>query len=585
MVTINRRAFLRLFGVAGLAPLAGCSLLGKGVLQRCPHDPAISDPQGPLTIDVHAHIFNGADLQVAEFLSRVVARSTQSELRGVVDAFSDLLQFLSWRQAPNAEEELTALAAYEHVLANCNRVEHAVLLEKARQKDYDLGRAQLQAALNASRQSFGTPLQPRGRFSVPFLLGVQAEIRDMPTLQRSWRQRRAVSQAPTSDGSDRQTLQGRTSARSYIDFALHFFAHRYVNALDYLEIYSIPSNRKVDLLIPSLVDYDWWLARGRRTEVILTQQMALMERIAVATQGRVHGFVPFCPFREAMTRRGSAPGESLTLVRDAIENRGFLGVKLYPPMGFAPYGNSPLQVWQGKPSLPDAAQERAFGERLDAALRSLFVWCSDNDVPVMAHTNHSNGPYEEFEDLAGAQYWDKALKEFRGLRVSFGHFGDTDTADHRGERAKAFVALMSSTSGSPGERTFADSGFFADALTQTDKLRDTLLALYGSTSGGLLAERFMYGSDWEMLATQVDADSYFYRFGTVLDYIDGARRGTRVRGLLPSEAFFGWNAVHYLGLTSGSKARERLEKFYRAHRIPTPDWMVKVDRAPLSLRR
>jgi predicted TIM-barrel fold metal-dependent hydrolase len=583
--TITRRALLKLLAGGAVAPLTGCSLLCKGLRPRCPHDPSISDPQGPLTIDVHAHIFNGSDLQVSEFLSKVVGRSVRSELRGFVDAFSDLLQFLSWRLAPSAEKEFAALDAYDQMLASCNRVEHTALLERVRQKDYDLGRTQLQAALNASLRNFGTPLQSRGQFSAPFLRGVQDEIRDMPPLQPSWRQHRAARQQTTTETSDRQTLQGRTSARAYIDFALHFFAHRYVNALDYLETYSAPSRRKVDLLVASLVDYDWWLARGRRTEVSLAQQVALMERIAITTQGRVHGFVPFCPFREAMTSRGSAAGESLTLVRDAIENRGFLGVKLYPPMGFAPYGNGALQVWRGKASLPEASQERGFGERLDAAMRSLFVWCRANGVPVMAHTNHSNGPYDEFEDLAGAQYWDRALKEFPGLTISFGHFGDTDTADHGGERAKAFVALMTSAAGSPGRKTFADSGFFADALTQTDKLRDTLLDLYGAAEGGLLAERLMYGSDWEMLATQVDADQYFYRFGTVLEYIDGALRERRVRGLLPSEAFFGWNAVHYLGLIAGSKARQRIEKFYRVHRVPVPNWMGKVDRATLSLRQ
>jgi len=250
-------------------------------------------------------------------------------------------------------------------------------------------------------------------------------------------------------------------------------------------------------------------------------------------------------------------------------------------MGFAPYGNTGLRVWQGKASLPDAAQDPRFGDRLDEAMRSLFVWAVAAEVPVMAHTNHSNGPYDEFEDLAAAKYWVKALETFPGLRISFGHFGDSDTADHQGNEARPFLAIMSREPGAGGEFAFADSGFFADALTQTEKLRDTLLALYRSSVGGLLAERFMYGSDWEMLATQVDSDSYLSRMGTVFEDIDVAL-GRVLRGGLPSEAFFGWNAVKYLGLVSGSKTRGRLEAFYRVHRIPTPDWMAKVDRIEKS---
>src|SRR5688572_20031752 len=120
-MTLCRRTFLRRSAIATLVPLSGCSLLRKSVSKYCPHDPWISDPNGHLTIDAHAHIFNGADLQVSEFLSKVVGRSAASELRGFVDAFSDLLQFLSWRIAPNAEEELAALTAYERSLVDCNR--------------------------------------------------------------------------------------------------------------------------------------------------------------------------------------------------------------------------------------------------------------------------------------------------------------------------------------------------------------------------------------------------------------------------------------------------------------------------------
>ncbi len=576
MVRMNRRTLIGMLGAA-LLPVGGCAGFLSCTRSRCPHDPAISDRDGPLTIDVHVHVFNGADLQVAEFLSQVTTRSKESELGVFVDALGDVLQFLAWQVAPGAQEEFTALAGYERLLAGCDRGGHAALFKKAQQDDYDRGRRQLQDAVNASQQRFGVPVQPRGRFSAAFLRGVHAEIRDMPPLRPDWRQRRVSGPRVAPAEADLQITQGRTSARSYIDFALHFFAHRYANALDYLETYSVPSSRKIDLLVSSLVDFDWWLARGRPTKVSLADQVALMERVSVLTQGRIHGFVPFCPFRELMTAR-SGPGESLALVQDAVENRGFLGVKLYPPMGFAAYSNGPLRVWQGKPTLPEAAQDPGFGERLDRALSTLFEWCVAQQVPLMAHANRSNGPYTEFEDLAGAPYWSQALAKFRGLPVSFGHFGDTDTADHQGERAKAFMALMSETTGTPGARAYADSAFFADALTQPDKLRDTMLELYRSAPGRLLPERLMYGSDWEMLTTQVDADRYFDRFGSVFRQIDDALPGARPRGLRPSDAFFGWNAVSYLGLAAGTRSRARLEKFYRKHGLPAPDWMIKVDR-------
>ena len=77
-------------------------------------------------------------------------------------------------------------------------------------------------------------------------------------------------------------------------------------------------------------------------------------------------------------------------------------------------------------------------------MHSLFSYCLANDVPVMAHTNHSNGPYEEFKALAGSAYWKLALDEFPGLRVSSAISG-TPIEDHKGDRTLPFLQLMTTS--------------------------------------------------------------------------------------------------------------------------------------------
>ena len=246
-------------------------------------------------------------------------------------------------------------------------------------------------------------------------------------------------------------------------------------------------------------------------------------------------------------------------------------------MGFAPFGNSELSVWRDKSTLHEDAHKLDFGKRLDAAMHTLFEWCAANGVPIMAHSNRSNGPYEDFEHLAGADYWAKALSRFPDLKICFGHFGDTDTVDHKGERTLEFIKLMTSDITAPGRYAYGDSSFFADALTQPNKLRETLSSLFNSDRTGVFAERFLYGSDWEMLLTQNDADSFLERFIDLMNWLDTS--GTRpVRGVKISEAFFGWNAVEYLGLQRGQPNRDRLQKFYKKHGLKDPDWMIKVDR-------
>lgn len=46
-----------------------------------------------------------------------------------------------------------------------------------------------------------------------------------------------------------------------------------------------------------------------------------------------------------------------------------------------------------------------------------------------------------------------------------------------------------------------------------------------------------------------------------------------------SDAFFGRNAVEFLGLRGGRGNRGRLEHFYARHNMSEPEWMCKVDDA------
>jgi hypothetical protein len=77
-------------------------------------------------------------------------------------------------------------------------------------------------------------------------------------------------------------------------------------------------------------------------------------------------------------------------------------------------------------------------------MRKILGWCEANQVPVMAHTNLSNGVTQEFEALAGAQFWDMALQAYSKLRVNFGHFGDTAPVEDGLTRARDFAGLMRS---------------------------------------------------------------------------------------------------------------------------------------------
>jgi predicted TIM-barrel fold metal-dependent hydrolase len=557
---VTRRDFVA--AVAGaLAALPACA--ETAIL--CPGDPAVSNAATPLTIDTHAHFFNGSDLQIREFLSQTTV-GPDSELYSLVHAMGALLQRTAWHLAPSGQRELAAIRRYAALLKDCGGGADQLRSASASsfREGYDIGRRQLQSAADMAYQSTegASVLGPKAGNK-----GLGAAIAGLPPTYDEFEERR-------SDGAT--ILGSQPTVLGYLQFVLHHFNHRHVNAIDYLTTYSRKSARKIDLVVACMVDYDYWLARGGATPTPLADQVEVMSQVSILLGGRVHGFAPFCPFRETITAGPDGVGDSMRLVRRAIETRGFIGVKLYPPMGFAAWGNTGKTVWKGKSTLLPVAADPDFGKRLDESMEKLFTYCLANEVPVLAHTNHSNGPYEEFKDLAGSEYWSRALEKFKGLKVSFGHFGDTDLEDHDGQRTRAFLELVTAGTGSAGANTYADSSYFAGVLFNQVKVADTLQALYATSRDHVLYDRLMYGTDWTMILPQVHVERYLSDFIDVMRRIQAAPQWGAESPKNLADAFFGQNAADYLGLRRGKPNRNRLESFYAANGVPTPDWMRKL---------
>jgi len=553
----RRRCLLGLLGA--MAPLPARAQSRRA----CATERAISDLAAPLTIDTHTHFFNGSDLQIREFLSQTTV-GPGSELYPLVKKMAGVLQKLAWSAAPGAQQERAAMAAYRARLQGCpDRAAPWEPAAGAAQQGYALGRNALQSAAAGAPQA-----------GSPAILSAAAQRDEL----------QAVIDAlpPTLEefegNSPPKILETRPTLAGFVRFLFHHFNFRYVNALDYFRTYSSTGARKVDLAVASLVDFDYWLANGRPSMTPLADQVELISELSVLLGGRVHGFVAFCPFRETMTLDSAGVGNAMRLVRHAIEQRGLIGVKLYPPMGFAPWGNTGKTVWNDKPTLERAAWAPDFGARLDRAMDSLFLYCQANDVPIMAHTNKSNGPYKEFRALADSQYWKQAFDRYPGVRVSFGHFGDSDIEHVQGKHSRQFLDLMTSAPGSNGLNAFADSGFFAGAMFSQGNMRNTLLAMYRSDKG-LMRERLMYGSDWHMILTQQKVQHYLADFIELMQRVEQDASMANKPGASLSDAFFGRNAAEFLGLRKGRGNRTRLERFYAGRGLAQPDWMRKLEAA------
>ncbi|MFC0251745.1 hypothetical protein [Massilia consociata] len=598
---MKRRVLLKAGMLAGAASLGGCCWLKpRDPVPYCPTGSMVSAPDGRLTIDAHAHVFNGTDLPVEPFFRLVLAR--EAGLPGAIAGLiGELLQAVAWNVAPGAQRELAMLDKLRPELAACGDGRGTTAAETVRNladTAHRQGVAQLRQALDSAR---GAQLRDKAERKAAAALTIdmlaamavvgEIELLDEDESYEAYR-RRMLAEEKAALMVD----EARRSARGMIAFVLQNFQYRYVTIHDYLQLYNKPGERVVDLMMPMMVDYDWWLSSGETTATALRDQVVVMEALAIATGGRVHGFVPFDPLREVMhqvtLRTGRPVPGSFDLVKEALA-RGCIGVKLYPPMGFAPLGNAGIQeknpgFWD-RPWLPEQVRKApGLGQQLDAALCRLYEYCVAEDVPIMAHTGLSNGPAKDFEGLAGAEHWNTALQAYRGLRINFGHFGDTAPVAHQGDvaaRALAFTKLMQASGA--GAHAYADSGYFVEAMDDEDKMLSLLQQLYTRTHDkgpAALENRFLYGSDWEMTITHGRVEPYLASFERLFDRMAGDSRlaGERAKTLV--RKFFGANAADYAGLRAGEKTRARLQEFYKRKGIPDADWMRKVDALPSPTR-
>lgn len=599
---VSRRSVLV---AAAMSFLAGC-VKAPPFIPSCPLAAGSHTPVPALLIDAHCHIFNGTDLPVKEFLVKVVEKGEGGE--GIVIA-SDLLQDLAWNLAPTGDEELKVLkrmVAHKTTAGN-------ITLKQHRDRAYLRAKSAIQKALDkaAKRRANAHPTPPAPppplRAAAPPVLPVNAKaletrIRQLlsadtyedykktaatvpsapappPPLERGLppgpQKEKPAAPAPgaqtcpSAAGADR-TVPGM------VNYVIQNFHYRYVMIDDYLNSFTYTTGSCVDLMVAALVDYDWWLTGSdrRATQTPLETQVQVMKHISILSRGQVHGLVPFDPLHQVAFRAGKSSDTKspLQLVQDAVMREGCIGVKMYPPMGFAPLGNTALHdFWKGA-GLPAWVNDMVeysdgtcatFGERLDQALEEFYSWCIANDVPVMAHSTVSNGTSDMLAELAGADHWIPALKKFPQLRISFGHLGDFSDTLNLASAADAdkFIAFMSTA-----PNAYADSGYFSAILTEPGCMQGRLVEYY-TKPGSLLPNRLMYGTDWNLLITQGDIQDYFQYFVRAFQEIDKTLSQA-------SQLFFGRNAAEWLGL-AGGKTRQRLDEFYSKNGVFAGDIGIK----------
>lgn len=296
---------------------------------------------------------------------------------------------------------------------------------------------------------------------------------------------------------------------------------------------------EVDLFTPLLVDL---LGLEDQPKSTMLQQLEINAKISqLGMRGdlgaAVHPFVGFDP-----RRVGAVP-----LAKTAVENWGCVGVKMYPLMGFRPLGNV-VDPPRGM------SAEEAIG--VEDALRQLYEWCEAENVPITAHSNPSNQAHDDFLTFSQPANWELVLRKHPHLHLNLGHFGWGGLADGW---PQAICRLANEH-----EHLYADIG--NHELGDLSETFDQLVELFDDSSAdtSIMKKRFMFGTDWFMVASHEHYKEFLHRFRD--EYT--ARFPTGV------DDFMGNAAISFLGFDDpGNRNNTRLRDRYASFGFPAPDWL------------
>ena len=375
----------------------------------------------------------------------------------------------------------------------------------------------------------------------------------------------------------------------------------------------------IELYVPLMIDYEYWF-KNTEEPPIACQIEDVYQNVVLPQKGKFHPFVPFDPARELAFRAGmpgpdypddgppEEPG-SLDLVKDAIRNKGFIGVKIYNTLGYRPLSNA-LVDDERRRIFRDNKMERYCvftGEQFDQVLSELYEFCVQEQVPITAHCV-SNGveayPGASF-DFGNPVYWQEVLDRFPDLHLNLGHFGWSHPDGYypkaqwrrvlyqsilriqKTVKMRSYKALTGPSSAG-GEKTWVREicemlvryrYLFADVAhhgvvegKDIEKYKASYKAICADFPGAI-RKRLLFGIDWHVITRLEHYPDFKEKYLEVLT--DG--------NLFPSDAiedFLGGNALHFLGLLpldtkpedGWTGNRKRLQSFYKAEQIEPPAW-------------
>lgn len=244
---------------------------------------------------------------------------------------------------------------------------------------------------------------------------------------------------------------------------------------------------------------------------------------AVQRPGRVLPFVAVNPTR----------ANHFDVMRRAIEEMGFVGVKLYPSLGYE-VGTSDMQA--------------------------VLDYCAGSDTPVLVHC--TRGGFFKSPDAAeycDPAHWRPLLEERPDLRICFAHFGGwgglSGIVAEQKEWSDEILALMEHFA-----NVYADISYHVDMMAGGDAERQYLEALHDLLDHEVYGDRILFGTDAWLVRLHVSDQGFWRYFEDVLRedaFAKAAERSPRTFLGLPDEQGVGMreNVVRHVAFLEARSER------------------------------
>ena len=478
------------------------------------------------SVDAHAHFFNASDVPVRGYLGQNVAHSQPPVLRELFQLLSYIADPLA-ELAPTAKQELASHTEFDAGLARRAGTEdlagaRAAWRERVAREDVAAAE-RVSEALRGSKflRRYGELQAEAAKAGVSVSGAGQAgeRLREISPEQVLDAVRRVRTRAPGPLGAtDEAASANARIADGLLGFVFYMLSLRACNIDAHRRAYGEAAGSIVaDHALGAMVDFDYWIDCPPISSH--TDQIALHAYLENASGGYMKPIVAYNPWTDI-----ELDGEGLRRVQRATDNNRFVGVKIYPPMGFYPGQNVGVPL-KSRKRRPDLA-------KLDAALDAFFGYCEDNGVLVMAHAGFSSGRDDADDLISRPSAWEVRLKKNDRLRINFGHFGGEAGTDWTAD----FVDLMRRY---PQHELYADIGYW-DALTcasgvdrKCTRLRERLVGALRADigDGRTAADRILYGTDWHMMSRVQDWPEYLPAIADWLEDTVGPDTTRKVMGL------------------------------------------------------